>query len=129
MNAAATACECKVVSVTEVAESVYDLPSIEAVIRYLHASLGFPTKNTLLRAIKYGTLSSFPGLTASAVTKYFPESNETQKGNMRQSLQGKNSNMLSERMTASLNLHQQMYTEEALQSKLFRHGKVILFQS
>ena len=88
MNAAATACECKWVSVTEVAGSVYDLPSIEAVIRYLHASLGFPTKNTLLRAIKHGNLSSFPGLTASAVTKYFPKSDETQKGHMRQSQQG-----------------------------------------
>ena len=85
MNAAATACECKKVSVTEVAGSVYDLPSTEAIIRYLHASLGFPTKNTLLRAIKHGSLSSFPGLTASAVTKYFPESDETQKGHMRQS--------------------------------------------
>ena len=85
MNAAATACECKEVSVTEVAGSVYDLPSIEAVIRYLHASLGFPTKNTLLRAIKHGNLSSFPGLTVNTVTKYFPESDETQKGHMRQS--------------------------------------------
>ncbi len=78
----------KEVSVTEVAVSVYDLPSTKAVIRYLHASLGFPTKSTLLNAIKHGNLTSFPGLTASTVTKYFPESDETQKGHTCQTHQG-----------------------------------------
>ena len=76
------------VSVTEVAGSVYELPSTKAVIRYLHSSLGFPTKSTLLNAIKHGNLTSFPRLTTSAVAKYFPESDETQKGHMRQTRQG-----------------------------------------
>ncbi|KAL7478223.1 hypothetical protein ACHAW6_004002 [Cyclotella cf. meneghiniana] len=75
-------------SVTEVAGSVYDLPSTKAVIRYLHASLGIPTKCTLLNAIKHGNLTSFPGLTANVVTKYFLGSDKTQKGHMRQIRRG-----------------------------------------
>ena len=61
----------KEVSVTEVTGSVCDLPFTEAVLRYLHASLGFLTKCTLLNAIKHRNLTSFPGLTTSAVAKYF----------------------------------------------------------
>eukprot|EP00804_Cyclotella_cryptica_P014672 CCRYP_012702-RA/>CCRYP_012702-RA protein AED:0.39 eAED:0.45 QI:0/0/0/1/1/1/2/0/172 len=49
-------------------------------IRYLHAVLGFPTKNTLLAAIRNGNLTTFPGLTSANITKHFPESDETQKG-------------------------------------------------
>ena len=31
--------------------NVFDLPSVEQTIRYLHASIGFPTKRTWLKAI------------------------------------------------------------------------------
>ena len=31
---------------TEAVHNVFDLPSIEQTIRYLHASIGFPTKRT-----------------------------------------------------------------------------------
>eukprot|EP00956_Cyclotella_meneghiniana_P000110 scaffold196_cov26-Cyclotella_meneghiniana.AAC.2 len=55
--------------------NVYDLPSTERVIRYLHAAAGFPTKSTWLKAIGKGFKN---------VNKYFPESEETQKGHMRQ---------------------------------------------
>jgi hypothetical protein len=51
---------CELVSITEVNGNVYDLPSTEEVIRYHHASLGFPAKATLLKAIRYGNLASFP---------------------------------------------------------------------
>jgi hypothetical protein len=40
----------------EVASNVYDLPSTERVIRYLHAAAGFPTKSMWLKAIKSGSL-------------------------------------------------------------------------
>ncbi|KAL7489379.1 hypothetical protein ACHAW6_014974 [Cyclotella cf. meneghiniana] len=62
------------VVVHELAGNVYDLPSTEKVIRYHHVSLGFP----------HGNLVSFPGLTTNAFNDYFPESDETQKGHMKE---------------------------------------------
>ncbi|KAL7475149.1 hypothetical protein ACHAW6_001077 [Cyclotella cf. meneghiniana] len=81
-------CTFKEVSVTEVVGNVYDLPSTEAVIWYLHAALGFPVKATLLKAVRNGNSGSFPGLTLSAVNRYFLESDETQKGHMKALRQG-----------------------------------------
>ena len=66
----------------------HDLPSTEKMIRYLHAALGFPTKWTMLRAIKKGWLVGWPGLTVENVNKWFPESDETQAGHMKQQRQG-----------------------------------------
>jgi hypothetical protein len=57
-------------------------------VKYLHASLGYPTKSTLLKAIKNGNLLTFPGLTVGAVQRHFPESDETQKGHMKAQRQG-----------------------------------------
>ena len=34
------------------ANNVYDLPSVEALVRYMHAAAGFPIRSTWLRAIK-----------------------------------------------------------------------------
>jgi hypothetical protein len=72
----------------EMAMNVYDLPSTKEVVRFLHATLGFPMKATLLTAIRKGFLSSFPALSVANVTKHFPESDETQKGHMKQIKQG-----------------------------------------
>ena len=52
-------------------------------IRYLHTAAGFPTRTTWLKAIEKGFLTSWPGLTATAVERHFPESEDTQKGYMR----------------------------------------------
>jgi hypothetical protein len=68
----------------EVASNVYDLPSTERVIRYLHAAAGFPTKSTWLKAIKSGFFATWPMINLKNVTKHFPESEEMQKGHMRQ---------------------------------------------
>ncbi|KAL7475659.1 hypothetical protein ACHAW6_001573 [Cyclotella cf. meneghiniana] len=68
--------------------NVYNLPSTAHAVRYLHAALGFPTQNTLLAAIRNGNLTTFPGLTSANVMKHFPESDETQKGHMKQIQQG-----------------------------------------
>ena len=38
----------------EVINNVYELPSTEQVIRYLHACAGFPTKTTWIKAIQIG---------------------------------------------------------------------------
>lgn len=75
-------------NIDEAAMNVYELPSTKEVIRFLHAALGFPTKATLLTAIRNGNLVTFPGLTADNVNKHFPESDETQKGHMKQARQG-----------------------------------------
>ena len=72
----------------EAISNVYELPSIKESIRYLHACAGFPTKATWLKAIRAGNYATWPNLTAKAVAKYFPESDETQQGHMRNIKQG-----------------------------------------
>jgi hypothetical protein len=72
----------------ESANSVYELPSTTEVVRFLHAALGYPTKATLLNAAKHGNLVTFPGLTPENIARHFPESDETQKGHMKQTKQG-----------------------------------------
>jgi hypothetical protein len=67
--------------------NVYELPSTKEVTRFQHATLGFPTKASLLNAICHKNLVTFPGMTADNVNKFFPEYG-TQKGHMKQSRQG-----------------------------------------
>jgi hypothetical protein len=78
----------KSLDVHELANSVYELPSTKEVVRFLHAALGFPTKATLLTAAKKGNLVTFPSLTPENISRHFPESEETQKGHMKQTRQG-----------------------------------------
>ena len=68
--------------------NVYELWSTKEIICYHHSTAGFPTKATWLRAIKAGFYATRPVLTATAVFKYFPESDETQKGHKQQNHQG-----------------------------------------
>ncbi|KAL7481031.1 hypothetical protein ACHAW6_006707 [Cyclotella cf. meneghiniana] len=49
--------------------SVYNLPSKTDVMMYLHAALGFPTKEILLAATQAGFLTSWPELTALQTAK------------------------------------------------------------
>ena len=67
--------------------SAYDLPSVEALVRYLHAAAGFPVKSTWLDAIKAGNFASWPGLTYRNASKYCPSSDETIQGHMAQTRQ------------------------------------------
>jgi hypothetical protein len=71
----------------ETAANVYSLPSIARVIKYQHAAAGFPIKETWLKAIACGNYASWPGVTATNVKKYCPESVETQKGHMKKQRQ------------------------------------------
>ena len=70
------------------ANNVYDLPSMEALVRYMHAAAGFPVRSTWLKAIKNRNFNSWPGLTYNNAAKYFPQSMKTIKGPMLQSSQG-----------------------------------------
>jgi len=74
-------------STQEVATNVYTLPSIPQTIRYLHAAAGFPTKDSWIKAIKNGNYATWPGISAEAVNRHFPESIETQKGHMKKQRQ------------------------------------------
>ena len=53
--------------------NVYELPSIEQTIRYLHAAAGFPTKTTWLAAIRQGNYNTWPLVMVSNVHKHFPQ--------------------------------------------------------
>ena len=73
---------------TPAEHSAFDLPSIESLVRYMHAASGFPIKSTWLKAIKKGNFATWPGLTYSNSAKYCPHAVETIKGHMVQSSQG-----------------------------------------
>ena len=64
------------------AHSAYNLTSIEALVRYMHAAAGFPVKSTWHKKIKNGNFESWPGLTYNNAAKYFPHSVKTLKGHM-----------------------------------------------
>jgi hypothetical protein len=66
---------------------VYDIPSINQTIKYLHAAAGYPVKDTWVKAINAGNYTTWPGLTVTAARKHFPESNKTQKGQMKRQQQ------------------------------------------
>lgn len=70
------------------ANAVFDLPSIGQTIKWHHASLGFPTKDTLLKSINAGNFVTWPLLTQHNVSKHFPESDETIMGHTNQQRQG-----------------------------------------
>jgi hypothetical protein len=64
-----------------------DLPSIGALVGSYHACLGFPVKQTWLKAIKAGNCDIFEGLTYSNVARYCPDANETIMGHLAQQSQ------------------------------------------
>ena len=53
-------------------------------IQYLHATLGSPSKSTLLHAIRNNHLIGWPGLTVKNVNKYLTETPATAKGHLDQ---------------------------------------------
>ncbi|KAL7490093.1 hypothetical protein ACHAW6_016101 [Cyclotella cf. meneghiniana] len=66
------------------ANSVYDLPSTEQAIKWMHAVCGYPVKTTWLKAIKAGNYIGWPLITFKNVSKYYPETIETPKGHLNQ---------------------------------------------
>ncbi len=67
--------------------NVYNIPSTKESVRYLHAAAGFPVKESWIDAIKAGNYTTWPGLNVMVVNRYFPESDETQKGHMKKQKQ------------------------------------------
>ncbi len=60
--------------------NMYKLKTQPELVQYYHAAVGFPTKPTWLKAIKNMQFASWPGLTADAVNRHYPDSEETPKG-------------------------------------------------
>ena len=65
-----------------IAMNAHDLPSVGALVCYLHACAGLPLRSTWLVAIKAGNFDSWPVLTYKNAAKYCPVSVETLKGHM-----------------------------------------------
>jgi hypothetical protein len=80
----------------EYLHNVYELSSIKPTIWYLHSMAGFPTKASWLKDIHKGNYLSWPLINVKNVTKYFPESKETQKGHMHGQRQGVQSTKVAE---------------------------------
>jgi hypothetical protein len=57
-------------------------------IRFLHAVAGFPVEETWLKAIRWGNNNSWPLINVTNVSRYIPESEETQKRHMQRQQQG-----------------------------------------
>ena len=64
--------------------SAYDLPIVEALVRYFHAATGLLVKSKWLHDIKAGNFSSWPSLTYQNAANYCTSSNEKLKGHMAQ---------------------------------------------
>ena len=84
------------------ANSVYNLPSIEQAIKWMHAVCGYPVKSTWVKAIQAGNFVRWPLLTAKNVRKYYPETTETPKGHMAQTRKNVRSTKLEESDTTTL---------------------------
>ena len=65
------------------ANAIFDLPDNCQTLTYYHAAAGFPTKETFLSAVRAGNFATWPGLTMTLVSKYFPDLEETQKSHMK----------------------------------------------
>ena len=60
--------------------NVYKLKTAPELVRYYHATAGFPTQPTSVKAIKNKQYASWPGFRVNAVRKHFPELEEIWKG-------------------------------------------------
>ena len=68
----------------EQANSVYNLPSTEQAVKWMHAVCGYPVKSTWLKAIKAGNFVRCPILTKRNINKYYQDTDKTPKGHMNQ---------------------------------------------
>ena len=59
--------------------NVYETPSTEQYINYLHACTGFQKKATQIKATRLGNYTTWPVLTIKSMNKYLLESEETKK--------------------------------------------------
>ena len=78
--------------------------SREQLAIYHHATLGSPAPSTLLRAIRRGHLTTFPGLTTQLISKHLPKSIATTLGHQDQEAQNiRSTNSLSKAPASNSN--------------------------
>ena len=75
-------------SVKEAIANVFEMPTVAKLIAYFHAAAGYPVMSTWIKAIDKGNYATWPGLTASAVRKHYPETEATMAGHMHGTRQG-----------------------------------------
>ena len=63
------------------------MPSVKALVRFLHAAASFPVKSTWLAAIRAGNYATWPGLTYKNAKTYHLNTAETLMGHMTQTRQ------------------------------------------
>ena len=64
------------------AHSVYNLPSKEEAVKWMHAFCGYPVKSTWIKSNKAGKYVGWKMLTKRNVYRYYPETSKTPKGHM-----------------------------------------------
>ncbi len=77
------ACPAQFIAGVDKANAIFDLPDNRQTLQYLHASAGFPVKETFLAAVRAGNYATWPGLMTTLITKHFPDSDKTQKRHMK----------------------------------------------
>jgi hypothetical protein len=76
------------VPLVHAANSAYHQPTIAKLMAYLNATIGSLPVKTLCNAIDNDWLTSFPGLTSSAIKKHLPKSISTTMGHMHMTRKG-----------------------------------------
>jgi hypothetical protein len=71
-----TACPIQFIAGVDKANAIFDLPNNRKTLKYLHASVGFPAKETFLAAVRAGNYATWPGLTTTLIAKHFPDLDE-----------------------------------------------------
>jgi len=67
---------------TQSCNNVYATTTQKELVKYLHATAGYPVPETWIKAINKGNYTTWPGLSAKAVTKNKPKSIITAKGHL-----------------------------------------------
>ena len=67
--------------------SIYDLPTKEEYIKWIHTVCGYPVKSTWIKAIKAGNFTGWTMINQRNIAKYYPETTETPKGHMNQTME------------------------------------------
>jgi hypothetical protein len=106
--------------------AVFDLPSSRKTLLWHHAALGFPTKETLIPAIRAGNLSTWPGLTVNTVHRLFPDSIETAKGHLKGQRQGIRSTRQKalDKLVETAMVHIKQEHEDSPPSDILRHQDI-----
>jgi hypothetical protein len=69
------------------ANNVYELLNTGVLVNYLHKAMFSPTKAALLKAVKQGHITTWPGLTEDAINKHLKLTPTTVMGHMNQKWQ------------------------------------------